>query len=53
MFEYLLNHGARLDIKNRQNYTPLALAAKLARVEVIEIYHHFSYIIIINVFLSN
>jgi hypothetical protein len=35
MFEYLLKLGARLDIKNRLNYTPLTLAAKLARVEVI------------------
>lgn len=35
MFEYLLNHGARLDIKNRLNYTPLTLAAKMARREVL------------------
>jgi hypothetical protein len=35
MFEYLLNFGARLDIKNRQNFTPLTLAAKLARAEVL------------------
>ena len=34
MFEYLLDNGARLDIKNRQNFTPLTLAAKLARAEV-------------------
>jgi hypothetical protein len=35
MFEFLLNFGARLDIKNRQNFTPLTLAAKLARAEVL------------------
>ena len=34
MFEYLLSRGASLDIKNKLNYTPLTLSAKLARVEV-------------------
>jgi transient receptor potential cation channel subfamily V protein 5 len=34
MFEYLLNFGARLDIKNRQNFTPLTLAAKLGKQQI-------------------
>lgn len=34
MFQYLLRCGARLDIKNHQEYSPLTLAAKLARTEV-------------------
>ena len=36
MFEYLLDYGARLDIKNRQNFTPLTLAAKLGRALIFE-----------------
>ena len=35
MFKFLLLNGARLDIKNRLNYTPLTLATKLARKEVL------------------
>ena len=34
MFKFLLNSGARLDIKTRLSYTPLTLATKLARSEV-------------------
>lgn len=34
MFDLILSHGGRLDIKNRQGLTPLTLAAKLARKEV-------------------
>ena len=37
----MLEYKASLHIKNRQNLTPLTLAAKLARKEVI---HLFSYI---------
>ena len=35
MFKFLLLNGARLDLKNHLNYTPLTLATKLARKEVI------------------
>nr|KAG5703052.1 hypothetical protein BaRGS_016213 [Batillaria attramentaria] len=31
MFDLILSNGGRLDIKNRQNLTPLTLACKLAR----------------------
>ena len=34
MFKFLIEKGARLDIKNAQNYTPTTLAAHLARKEV-------------------
>ena len=34
MFKFLLEYKASLHIKNRQNLTPLTLAAKLARKEV-------------------
>ncbi|CAL1545613.1 unnamed protein product [Lymnaea stagnalis] len=36
MFDLLHSQGARLDIKNRQNLTPLSLAAKLARKDMYE-----------------
>ncbi|XP_025113284.1 transient receptor potential cation channel subfamily V member 5-like isoform X3 [Pomacea canaliculata] len=36
MFDLILSHGGRLDIKNRQGLTPLTLAAKLARKEMYE-----------------
>jgi ankyrin repeat protein len=35
MFELLLELGANINVKNNQGLTPLALAAKLARFEVI------------------
>lgn len=35
MFNLLVELGARLDIKNRQGLTPLTLAAKLTRKEVL------------------
>ena len=35
MFEFLLQFNVRLDIKNNQGLTPLSLAAKLARKEVL------------------
>jgi ankyrin repeat protein len=34
MFKFMLEYKASLHIKNRQNLTPLTLAAKLARKEV-------------------
>lgn len=34
MFKLLVEHSANLNIKNRQGYTPLALAAELCREEV-------------------
>ena len=40
MFDLLLNHGGRLDIKNRQGLTPLTLAAKLARKDVSVVLFH-------------
>ena len=52
MFEFLLTVGAKLDIKNRLNYTPLTLAAKLARVEVKFKNLNFSNIKIENFFLD-
>jgi hypothetical protein len=36
MFEMMLEYNASLDIKNRQNLTPLTLAAKLARKELFQ-----------------
>jgi hypothetical protein len=36
MFEMMLDYNASLDIKNRQNLTPLTLAAKLARKEIFQ-----------------
>ena len=36
MFELLLEFNASLDIKNRQELTPLTLAAKLARKELFD-----------------
>lgn len=36
MFQLLIEHNANLEIKNRQGYTPLALAAELCRVEVLK-----------------
>lgn len=36
MFEFMLQFDVRLDIKNKQGLTPLSLAAKLARKEVIK-----------------
>ena len=35
MFDLLYGLGGRLDIRNRQGLTPLTLAAKLARKEVL------------------
>lgn len=34
MFKLLVEHNANLDIKNRQGFTPLTLAAELCRDEV-------------------
>lgn len=34
MFELCFELGANINIRNKQGYTPLALAAKLARQEV-------------------
>jgi len=36
MFKLMMEMNASLDIKNRQGYTPLTLAAKLCRKEVSE-----------------
>ncbi|CAG5117325.1 unnamed protein product [Candidula unifasciata] len=36
MFDLLYSQGGRLDIKNRQNLTPLTMAAKLARKDMFE-----------------
>ena len=36
MFEMMLDYNSDLDIKNRQNLTPLTLAAKLARKEMFQ-----------------
>ncbi|XP_059151469.1 transient receptor potential cation channel subfamily V member 5-like [Physella acuta] len=36
MFDLLYSQGGRLDIKNRQNLTPLTLAAKLAKRDMFE-----------------
>lgn len=36
MFDLICSHGGRLDIKNRQNLTPLTLACKLARKDMYE-----------------
>jgi hypothetical protein len=34
MFKLLVEHNANLDIKNRQGFTPLTLAAELCREEI-------------------
>lgn len=34
MFKLLVEHNASLEIKNRQGYTPLTLAAELCHEEV-------------------
>ncbi len=43
MFELMLEFNPSLDIKNRQGLTPLNLAAKLARAEVILIFNKFNF----------
>ena len=57
MFKFVLLNGARLELKNRLNYTPLALATKLARKEVnfifIKIDHFFLLIKKLDIYIYN
>ena len=41
MFKMMLDYKASLNIKNKQGLTPLTLAAKLARKEVLDIFRFF------------